>query len=257
MLDDPITLAALEVCDSLAPMRALALAGAMERGEIPKPVAAHELQARFTLPSLTALRLADVLSVCRAGGGEHVDACMAAAIRAVTARGATEAKQTVELVWTGPDTPGVARRTTYSVALQLLREAREEAIVVGYALTRGAEQIIAEFARARARGVHLSLIGQRLDTMLHIVRAAWPVEQPLPDLYSFEPPEDDLIAALHAKLIVVDRSRMLVTSANLTYHGLRANIEIGVLCQGPVARDAAEVLASLIAHRVLRPLTVI
>ena len=37
------------------------------------------------------------------------------------------------------------------------------------------------------------------------------------------------MAALHAKIIVVDKCKSLVSSANLSYHGLKGNVELGLL----------------------------
>lgn len=39
-------------------------------------------------------------------------------------------------------------------------------------------------------------------------------------------------AALHAKVLVVDRQTVLVGSANLTGHGLERNLECGLLVRG-------------------------
>ena len=48
-------------------------------------------------------------------------------------------------------------------------------------------------------------------------------------IYDYQKQENDKMAALHAKLIVVDRLTSLVSSANLSYHGMHGNIEMGVL----------------------------
>ena len=39
------------------------------------------------------------------------------------------------------------------------------------------------------------------------------------------------MAALHAKVLVIDRKVSLVSSANLSYHGMQGNIEMGILLQ--------------------------
>jgi phosphatidylserine/phosphatidylglycerophosphate/cardiolipin synthase-like enzyme len=46
----------------------------------------------------------------------------------------------------------------------------------------------------------------------------WPHDLGLPPLWSRPANPDDEQSALHAKFIVVDSKRLLVTSANLTYH---------------------------------------
>ena len=48
------------------------------------------------------------------------------------------------------------------------------------------------------------------------------------------------MASLHAKLVVAKQKDALVTPANLTYHGLKANLELGVRLQGPVAADIVD-----------------
>lgn len=37
------------------------------------------------------------------------------------------------------------------------------------------------------------------------------------------------MASLHAKTIIVDEEKIFISSANLSYHGLSSNIEIGTL----------------------------
>ena len=43
----------------------------------------------------------------------------------------------------------------------------------------------------------------------------------------FQNNKEDKMAALHAKIIMVDNYKTLISSANLSYHGMSGNIEIG------------------------------
>ena len=54
------------------------------------------------------------------------------------------------------------------------------------------------------------------------------------------------MSALHAKAIIVDGYTLLTTSANLSYHGLTGNIELGLLVEGSVAQEATTLLRALI-----------
>ena len=58
----------------------------------------------------------------------------------------------------------------------------------------------------------------------------WPFGAPFPTLY-YDPRTamPGSVASLHAKCIVVDRTRTLITSANFTDRGQTRNIELGVL----------------------------
>jgi len=128
------------------------------------------------------------------------------------------------------------------VAEEMVRGAGHTAIVVGYSLTNAAAPLIAVMAEAAARGVVCSIIADRMEDKLATLVAHWPGEQGLPLLWTRPADPTDAQSALHAKFIVVDSRRLLVTSANLTYHGFRGNIELGVLLEGPVAADAERLI---------------
>ena len=65
--------------------------------------------------------------------------------------------------------------------------------------------------------------------------------------------ENDAVAKLHAKVVIVDRHDVLVSSANLTGHGLVRNLEIGIRAHGKPAEDAAAHFDELIRSRTFRP----
>jgi cardiolipin synthase A/B len=59
-------------------------------------------------------------------------------------------------------------------------------------------------------------------------------------------------AALHAKAAIADDHTALVTSANLTGHGINENMELGLLVRGgPVPRRLAAHFGQLMTDRVL------
>lgn len=142
-----------------------------------------------------------------------------------------------QLVWTAPGAPAAARGTP-QVASEMLKEAARTAIVVGYSLTKAAAPFIAELAEATRRGVTCTLVADRMEDKLSTLSSHWPSDIGLPPMWSRPPSQDDEQSALHAKFIVVDSRRLLVTSANLTYHGFHGNIELGVLLEGGVAAEA-------------------
>ena len=58
---------------------------------------------------------------------------------------------------------------------------------------------------------------------------------------------------MHAKVLVRGAGvEVLVTSANLTYHGLSENIELGLRVRGPQAAAIAQRFDHLIAEDVLK-----
>lgn len=160
----------------------------------------------------------------------------------------------VSLVWTGPVSLPHLTRTTGGVLLDLIDRAREEIVIVDYTLSeqsRYARRIVERLVRARRRDVQIVLIGDRVEEkQLEVLKHWWPGDLDLPLLYTRRETEDDPKAALHAKAMVVDSNVMLATSANLSYHGLEGNIELGLLVEGKVAREAREVLMALIEEGV-------
>jgi hypothetical protein len=155
----------------------------------------------------------------------------------------------VELVWSPRDLDAVDARDTAVVARELFRAAERSVLVVTYVLDarKKAEALFGELA-ARLDGepgLHARFVVNverpYLDATpeAELVRKAarrlrdevWPGER-LPDVY-FDPRalHDDMTqrASMHAKCIVVDGRRTLLTSANLTEAAQERNIEAGVL----------------------------
>ena len=61
------------------------------------------------------------------------------------------------------------------------------------------------------------------------------------------------MAALHAKVIVVDGCKTFISSANLFYHGMEGNIEMGVLINSDKkARNVEELLNQLKYQKVFK-----
>ena len=59
------------------------------------------------------------------------------------------------------------------------------------------------------------------------------------------------MAALHAKLIVSDVKKSLVSSANLSYHGMQGNIEMGFLIEShEKAKQIEEVMKEMVRMKV-------
>jgi phosphatidylserine/phosphatidylglycerophosphate/cardiolipin synthase-like enzyme len=52
-----------------------------------------------------------------------------------------------------------------------------------------------------------------------------------------------------------DARRLLLTSANLTYHGFHGNIEVGVLLEGKVAMDAEDLVREWSRVKLIRRVT--
>ena len=66
-------------------------------------------------------------------------------------------------------------------------------------------------------------------------------------VFDYQKQDDDAMAASHAKTIVVDEKELLVSSANLSYHGMQGNVEMGIRLVSP---DKAQQIEGLLKEMV-------
>ncbi|WP_328865166.1 DISARM system phospholipase D-like protein DrmC [Streptomyces sp. NBC_00304] len=165
-------------------------------------------------------------------------------IGAAKARQTLRSEREVDVVWTGPSSAVQTARLTTAVVSELIDSATTELLLVSYASYPPAS-LSAALASAATRGVEVSLLlEQQTDnprftgstgfSRLPVTRLRWPAQHREPG------------AALHAKIIVVDRQVALIGSANLTGHAFEKNFECGILLRdASSARAIADHIDSL------------
>ncbi len=168
------------------------------------------------------------------------------------------AEDMIDLVWTGPEAPGIVNRDTGVVVRELFRGARDSVLIAGYAVYQG-HVIFKELAERLDRSprldvqMYLDIHRPHLDRSSasdlvrsfgeRFVRDEWP-GRTLPKVYydprSLEADHANR-ASLHAKCIVVDNETAFVSSANFTEAAQTKNIEVGALIRSrPFASRLAE-----------------
>ena len=161
-----------------------------------------------------------------------------------------------ELVWTGYRLPGSPLRNTSSVIREMVDAAKSHVIVMSYSVWLGHTRVDAAMDRlvaARRRGASVTFVvdrdyspdGSVEGHNREQLRTGWPDDAPRPDVYSWGDDNDE-IAKLHAKVLIVDRRDLLITSANLTGHGLSGNLELGARLVGRPAQQAHDHVVGLI-----------
>ena len=176
-----------------------------------------------------------------------------------------------DLVWSGPEVPGLHARDTRRVYEELLGSAERSICASTYAFFDGrkAFEVLArrmETTPALRVTLLLNIQRKRGDTTAseqlvrrfadHFWKTDWPGSS-RPSVF-YDPRALDPEGpggVLHAKAVVADDEAVFITSANLTEAALDRNIELGVLI-----RDRAVALAvggyfrSLIDRDLLKPL---
>jgi phosphatidylserine/phosphatidylglycerophosphate/cardiolipin synthase-like enzyme len=182
------------------------------------------------------------------------------------------AEDRIDLVWTGPEAPGVLNRDTSVVVRELFQGAKESVIVAGYAIYQGRVvfKALADRMEDNPRlSVHMFFNIQRpphddsspsdlvREFAERFARQEWPGRL-LPKLY-YDPRslenESTKRASLHAKCIVVDKLEAFVSSANFTEAAQTKNIEVGVLVHSRVfAQKLAAHFEMLYSSKLVKPL---
>jgi phosphatidylserine/phosphatidylglycerophosphate/cardiolipin synthase-like enzyme len=240
-----------------------ALADAIEHsGGSPWASARSDTLQKVSQPHYRALA-SDFLDAWKAKAPElSPQAVSLALLTAAISEQANRERQSVELVWTGPETQVVPLRQTEQVILQVIESARERLLAISYAVYK-IPRVCGALVRAADRGVRLRIVveaGDRQGT--HSVRSKlvalggavagraevyyWPAEQRPRN-------ETEGQGVLHVKGAVADGRWLLLTSANLTENAFTLNMEMGVLISGgPLPAQAERHFDRLIDAGVLR-----
>ena len=148
----------------------------------------------------------------------------------------------VELVATLPSHYKTQALPTISVISELVEFAKTIIMITGYSISDYAEELLMKIIEKSRGGVMVKIFVNRFDpnespiiNKLDMYRGRYL------EIYKYDEHEDDM-AALHAKTISIDDSKSLITSANLSFHGLEKNIELGCLIN---SSDYAKKLHSL------------
>lgn len=236
------------------PERASIFAAALERGEVLASSSTGALQMRLGVTQARLRPYRDALSTAPSVA-ELVLALRAAAETA--ARIATT-QPTIEIAWTYPGNTRPGIRTTGGVALEIVDGSRFNLLVVGYSVTLNptlsglAANTIEAIAHAAARGVIVTAVLHNDDNR-HALLRAWRPGIRRPSIFKWPISDNDPMSSVHAKVLISDRRDGLVTSANLTYHGFEANIEMGLRVKGSPAAEIHDRIHDLISDGELVP----
>lgn len=233
--------AVAELVATEASERVVAFVGLLREGLLSPQSTVAVIQDRLGLPGPRLAIYSRVLAAFArsdTNGGEAgriLEAALAAATRV------RKDAPMVEVARTGPTAGSLDLRTTGAVSRDVIEGSRSTLLIVGYSVVIDAERsglaarTIDAITRAAARGVAVTAVLHREPRNRAALLAAWPGYAQQPSIFTWPELPDDAMAKVHAKVIVCDRVDALVTSANLTYHGLEANIELGIRVTGPPA----------------------
>ena len=137
--------------------------------------------------------------------------------------------ESVEIVTTTPVSFLAKTRKTRPVIEELISGAEHSITLTGYSVSAHFEESLKLINRKSKQGIVVELFVDNYKKMRAVLSDIEHTNRRFLKVYEYTGKADDKMAALHAKTIIVDGTKMLISSANLTYHGLDGNIEIGAL----------------------------
>ena len=158
-------------------------------------------------------------------------------------------EEKIELVLTAPPSFNLRAKRTEDVVDELLQSARVSITMTGYSVSEYIKDFLNVIINKSQKGVFVKIFINKVDEQNAIEKLIAHKGRFL-KIYNYSN-ETDKMAALHAKVISIDNERTLVSSANLSYHGMSANIEMGCVIQSKkIADKINEVFKNLIFGKV-------
>ena len=255
------------------PLRALGhasligIADALENGRLGGPLTRSALAAHVPEDHIEAVLAAMVELEVDGMAPRHL--ARAVRLLAEERTAAQRMADRVQLVWSPADLDHVDARDTSVIVQELFRAASHSVLITTYALDGGskAEALFGELGQKMdanpALAVRLVANVQRphhnQDSDAHLLRQfvrrlrdeVWPGQR-LPEVF-YDPRSLAVDAvkkvAMHAKCIVVDSRRTLLTSANFTEAAQDRNIEAGVVVEDRQFAERVERQFALLVER--------
>lgn len=161
--------------------------------------------------------------------------------------------QNIELVVTAPDSFALKARATKNVVQEIISSAQKAIIITGYSISDYVSDFINMLVSKSQSGVLVRIYINKADSQGAIDKIVRYQSKYL-QVFNYTN-ETDKMSALHAKIISVDNARTLISSANLSYHGMAGNIELGCLIDSKkTAVQVDELFKQLTRERVFTKL---
>jgi len=135
----------------------------------------------------------------------------------------------VEIVSTTPVSFKTKNRKTYPVIKDTILSAQKSITLTGYSISDHFDELLELIYLKSKQGIAVELFLNDFEEMKHIFNNIDIKNKTFFKVFTYSGNEDDAMASLHAKTLIIDEQKLFISSANLSYHGMISNIEIGVL----------------------------
>ena len=150
-------------------------------------------------------------------------------------------KEKISLVATVPPAFSLKTKRIQNVVEDLIKNAKKSILLTGYSVSEFVSEMINTLVEKSQKGVLIKIFFNDIKSQVSIEKIL---------RYRYTNKEDKM-AALHAKILMVDDADVLISSANLSYHGMAGNIEIGTqVCSEKIVKQINELFKQLLFSKV-------
>lgn len=142
-----------------------------------------------------------------------------------------------ELAITAPPSFRFKARKINDVVEEMLKNVSKSITLTGYSVSDYFSEMLDTIILQSQKGVYVRLYLNDYEKQKKQLTRLMDLRSKFLRVYDYQKQTDDAMAALHAKTIVVDEREVIVSSANLSYHGMEGNIEMGIRLE---SRDKAQ-----------------
>ena len=158
-------------------------------------------------------------------------------------------KEKISLVATVPPAFSLKTKRIQNVVEDLIKNAKKSILLTGYSVSEFVSEMIDTLVEKSQKGVLIKIFFNDIKSQVSIEKILRYRSKFL-QVYNYTNKEDKM-AALHAKILMVDDADVLISSANLSYHGMAGNIEIGTqVCSEKIFKQINELFKQLLFSKV-------
>ena len=151
-----------------------------------------------------------------------------------------------ELAITAPISFKLKARKINEVITNMIQDSQKSITLTGYSVSDYFSEMIDLIISKSQQGIYVRLYLNDYEKHKTNLKRLMDLRTKHLRVFDYQK-QDDEMAALHAKTIVVDEKELLVSSANLSYHGMKGNVEMGIRL---VSEDKAKQVESLLKEMV-------
>ena len=162
----------------------------------------------------------------------------------------------IELVITAPETFRIKTKKTRDVVENLIKNAEKSVVMTGYSISDYFTGMLDTIIAKSQQGVYVRFYVNDIEKSRASLVKMLAYRSKYLQFFEYEKNSDDKMAASHAKILTIDSDKSLVSSANLSYHGLSGNIEMGFLVRSAdKAKQIEELLKELVRMHVYKKIS--